>query len=79
MGVDRRNEAILFDLFRELAQDGKVVMVVNHDLGESITHFDDLVLLNRQLVAAGDRAAVLNDLNLQRAYGSRVKFFQEAA
>lgn len=79
VGVDRRNEAILFDLFRELAQDGKVVMVVNHDLGESITHFDDLVLLNRQLVAAGDRAAVLNDLNLQRAYGSRVKFFQEAA
>lgn len=79
VGVDRRNEAILFELFRDLARDGKVVMVVNHDLGESIAHFDDLVLLNRQLVAAGDRSLVLNDLNLQRAYGSRVSFFRESA
>lgn len=79
VGVDRRNEAILFELFAELARDGKVVLVVNHDLGESIAHFDDLILLNRQLVAAGDRAVVLNDLNLQRAYGGQVRFFQEAA
>lgn len=79
VGVDRRNEAILFELFGELARDGKVVLVVNHDLGESIAHFDDLILLNRQLVAAGDRAMVLNDLNLQRAYGGQVRFFQEAA
>jgi len=79
VGVDRRNEAILFELFAELAHDGKVVLVVNHDLGESIAHFDDLILLNRHLVAAGDRAVVLNDLNLQRAYGGQVRFFQEAA
>jgi manganese/iron transport system ATP-binding protein len=53
VGVDQKTEAVLFDVFHELAEAGKIVIVVNHDLGESITHFDELLLLNRTLVAAG--------------------------
>ena len=79
VGVDRRTESILFNIFKELASEGKIVLVVNHDLGESITNFDDLILLNREIIAAGHRRLVLNDRNLTRAYGSQVNFFQEAA
>lgn len=79
VGVDRKTEAILFDVFKTLASEGKIVLVVNHDLGESITNFDDLILLNREIIAAGHRRMVLNDNNLTRAYGSHVNFFQEAA
>ena len=79
MGVDRKTETILFEVFRELASAGKIVLVVNHDLGESITNFDDLILLNREVIAAGNRRLVLNDNNLTRAYGAHVNFFQEAA
>jgi manganese/iron transport system ATP-binding protein len=53
VGVDQKTETVLFNIFRELAQAGKVVMVVNHDLGESITNFDQLILLNKELIAAG--------------------------
>lgn len=77
VGVDQKTEAIIFNIFHELAEAGKIVLVVNHDLGESITNFDDLILLNKQLVAAGDRQEVLKEENLNRAYGGKVMFFSE--
>lgn len=75
VGVDQKTEDVLFRIFRELAADHKIVMVVNHDLGESITHFDQLLLLNRELVAFGDRQRVLTTANMTRAYGGHVQFF----
>lgn len=75
VGVDQKTESVLFEVFHELANDGKNVIVVNHDLGESITNFDDLVLLNRSLVATGPRQQVLNQDNLSAAYGGPVNFY----
>lgn len=75
VGVDQKTETVLFQIFKELAEQGKIVLVVNHDLGESITNFDALILLNRHLVAAGPRAQVIQRENLHRAYGGQVQFF----
>jgi manganese/iron transport system ATP-binding protein len=75
VGVDQKTEGILFNIFHELAAENKLVMVVNHDLGESITHFDDLILLNKELIMAGPRPTVLTDFNLRRAYGGKVSFY----
>lgn len=79
VGVDQKTEGIIFEIFAELARAGKIVLVVNHDLGASITNFDDLILLNRELVAAGTRQAVLTEENLERAYSGKVVFFSEQA
>ncbi len=79
VGVDQKTEQVLFEIFRELADEGKIVLVVNHDLGDSITHFDDLVLLNREVIASGDRSSVLQAENMYRAYGGKVNFFSAAA
>ncbi|MGB3238813.1 MAG: ATP-binding cassette domain-containing protein, partial [Geitlerinemataceae cyanobacterium] len=79
VGVDQKTEQVLFDIFRELADEGKIVLVVNHDLGDSITHFDDLVLLNREVIASGDRSSVLKSENMYLAYGGKVNFFSAAA
>jgi manganese/iron transport system ATP-binding protein len=78
VGVDHTSETVLFQIFHELAAAGKTVLVVNHDLGESITQFDALVLLNKELVAYGDRASVLNREYMTRAYGGAVSFFHAA-
>ncbi|MEO0540026.1 MAG: metal ABC transporter ATP-binding protein [Cyanobacteria bacterium P01_A01_bin.105] len=75
VGVDQKTEAVLFEIFRALATAGKTVIIVNHDLGESITHFDDLLLLNRAVIAAGPRPQVLNRENLTAAYGGHVEFY----
>ncbi len=79
VGVDQKTQAVIFEVFQELTQAGKLVLVVNHDLGESITHFDDLILLNTELVASGPRPWVLTQENLYRAYGGQVSFFRGAA
>lgn len=79
VGIDQKTEDLLFGIFRNLARSGKTVMVVNHDLGESITHFDRLLLLNRELIAMGDRSEVLTVENMSRAYGGHVSFFKDKA
>lgn len=73
-GIDWKTEKIIFDILHELAAAGKIVLVVNHDLGESITNFEDLILLNRELIAAGKRENVLTDNHLYRAYRGKVVF-----
>ena len=77
VGVDQKTEAIIFDIFRELAEAGKIVLVVNHDLGESINNFDDLILINQELIAAGTRKTVLQEEKLYYAYGGKVVFFPQ--
>uniref|UniRef100_UPI0036F1EEC1 metal ABC transporter ATP-binding protein n=1 Tax=Trichocoleus desertorum TaxID=1481672 RepID=UPI0036F1EEC1 len=79
VGIDQKTQDVIFQVFHELAQADKVVMVINHDLGESITHFDDLILLNTELIASGPREQVLSPENLYRAYGGKVVFHQGEA
>ena len=79
VGIDQKTQAIIFEVFQELAKNNKIVLVVNHDLGESITHFDDLILLNRELIATGSRQQVLTEENLNRAYSGKVMYFSDAA
>lgn len=79
VGIDQKTQAIIFQVFHELTAANKIVLVVNHDLGESITHFDDLILLNCELIATGSRQQVLTEENLHRAYGGKVIYFSDAA
>lgn len=79
VGIDQKTQAIIFQVFHELTAANKIVLVVNHDLGESITHFDDLILLNCELIATGSRQQVLTEENLHRAYGGKVIYFNDAA
>jgi manganese/iron transport system ATP-binding protein len=78
-GIDKKTEAVIFEILHELADSGKTVLVVHHDLGEAITNFDDLILLNRELIASGSRPQVMQANNIQRAYGGQVVFFSDAA
>ncbi len=79
VGIDQKTQAIIFEVFEELAKANKIVLVVNHDLGESITHFDDLILLNCELIATGSRQQVLTEENLNNAYSGKVMYFSDAA
>lgn len=67
--VDRKTEDIIFEIFQELRAEGKTLLVINHDLGESLAIYDQLILLNKRLIAQGPRHAVITSDNLERAYG----------
>ncbi|MEL6231475.1 MAG: metal ABC transporter ATP-binding protein [Cyanobacteria bacterium J06627_3] len=67
--VDRKTEDVIFDIFQELRTAGKTLLVINHDLGESLAIYDQLLLLNKRLIAQGTRHEVVTSDNLERAYG----------
>lgn len=69
-GVDAVSEQIAFDLLRELCAAGRSVVVVHHDLSTVRARFDDVLLLNRSLVAHGPIADCLRPEVLERAYGT---------
>jgi manganese/iron transport system ATP-binding protein len=67
--IDCRTEAIIFEVFQELKQQQKTLLVISHDLGETLDYYDRLLLLNQKLIAAGNRQQVLTNQNIQQAYG----------
>lgn len=72
-GVDKKTEAIVFDIFNELKSAGKTLLVSSHEWGKALTHYDQLLLLNRELIAQGYPQDVMTVENLQRAYGEGLK------
>lgn len=68
-GVDATTERVVFGLLGELRSKGKTVLVVHHDLRTVPTYFDDVVLLNRRLVASGPVTTTFTPENLRRTYG----------
>ncbi|ERN42663.1 ABC-type Mn/Zn transport system, ATPase component [Rubidibacter lacunae KORDI 51-2] len=67
--VDRKTEDIIFDVFQELRKASKTLLVIDHDLGESLAFYDRLLLLNKRLIAQGSPQEVVTADNLERAYG----------
>jgi manganese/iron transport system ATP-binding protein len=78
VGVDQPTEQILFEVFRELAQSGKTVLVIHHDLGESVKNFDALLLLNQRVVAQGSPTDVMQPHVLAATYGGWGEQWQAA-
>jgi len=73
-GVDVSTEDAIIDLLKALRDEGRVMLVSTHNLG-SVPHFcDQVVLLNRQVLDAGDTEKVFTQDNLQRAFGGALRF-----
>lgn len=70
--IDFRTEEIIFQVFQEFKQQQKTLLVISHDLEKTVTNYDRLLLLNRRIIAQGKPQQVLNERNLQRAYGKVV-------
>ena len=78
-GVDAATERAIIQVLRDLRAEGKTVIVVHHDLQTVPEYFDDIVLLNMRIVAAGPIAEVFTQENLHKTYGGRLTLLAEAA
>ncbi len=76
VGVDKKTEAIIFEVFDELKDEGKIVLVVGHELGEASRKYDRFLLINKSLIADGSKSEVITAENIQRAYGDSVILLQ---
>lgn len=68
-GVDKRSEATIVGLLRELAADGRTVLVSTHDLHALPALADEAVLLLRRVLFHGSVEEALQPVNLARAFG----------
>ena len=76
-GVDAATEQAIFKLIERLVQEGKTLVVVNHDLSV-LNRFDQVLLLNQRVVAFGTTERVVTDENLRRTYGGRLTLLDRA-
>ncbi|OUS90191.1 metal ABC transporter ATP-binding protein [Rhodococcus sp. NCIMB 12038] len=68
-GVDKRSEATITALLRELADAGAAILVSTHDLHALPDLADEAILLLRTVLMHGDPGVVLQPENLAAAFG----------
>lgn len=66
--VDQQTETIIFEIFAELKTQQKAILVISHDLSQTLDNYDQLLLLNKTLIASGSPATVLTNENINQAY-----------
>lgn len=71
--VDKKTEALMWNIFNQLKQEGKTLLISCHEWGDTLDRYDQLLLLNRHLVASGTPRQVLTSANIQAAYGASVE------
>ncbi|HDU1102950.1 TPA: metal ABC transporter ATP-binding protein [Listeria monocytogenes] len=68
-GIDMTSEALIMRLLKKLRDNGKTIVVVHHDFHKVAAYFDDIILLNKKLVAHGPVEQTFAEEKIQFAYG----------
>jgi manganese/zinc/iron transport system ATP- binding protein len=76
-GVDAATEKAIIQILKKLAENGKTVIVVHHDLQSVSTYFDWVIMLNLRLVASGHTAEVFTPELLEETYGGKLTLLSE--
>jgi manganese/iron transport system ATP-binding protein len=71
-GLDTPSQEAIFDVLDELREIKVTVLVATHDLNLAAKRFDQVALLNRQLVVIDTPDVVLTNSNLVKAYGGQM-------
>lgn len=74
-GVDVKTETAIIALLRELRASGHVMLISTHNLGSVPDFCDQVVLINRRILATGPTAQVFTQANLERAFGGVLRHY----
>ncbi len=69
-GIDAKTQDLIIDIFHALKAEGKTVIVVHHDLHSAEGIFDEVLLLNKRVIAHGAASEVLSETHLKTAYSA---------
>ncbi|MGD2163582.1 MAG: metal ABC transporter ATP-binding protein [Anaerolineales bacterium] len=73
-GLDLPSQEAILEILDNLSRRGVTVLVTTHDLELARARFDQIMLLNRRLIAFGKPEDVLIEANLIDAYGGSMHF-----
>jgi manganese/iron transport system ATP-binding protein len=75
-GVDVKTEDQIVQLMRELRAEGRLMLVSTHNLGSIPDFCDQVVIVNKTVLAAGPTETTFTQDNLQRAIGGALRHFR---
>ncbi len=75
-GVDVKTEEAIIVLLRELRAEGCIIFVSTHNLGTVPEFCDQVVLINRTVLAYGPTSQVFTEQNLAAAFGGVLRQFK---
>jgi ABC-type Mn2+/Zn2+ transport system ATPase subunit len=72
-GVDIKTEKMMIELLMELRSIGQTILISTHDLASITTFCDQVVLINRSILAYGETSEVFTEENLSRTFDSSLE------
>lgn len=72
VGIDVVSEEIIMHLLQQMKAEGKYIFIVHHDLSKVAVYFDQLLLMNRELIAFGETSEVFQPAILAKAFGEQL-------
>ncbi len=77
VGVDVTTEEKIIQILKQLAANGKTLMVIHHDLSTVESYFDRVVLINQRLIAVGETKLVFTPQNIQLTYQAQLSILHK--
>ncbi|WP_010270621.1 metal ABC transporter ATP-binding protein [Paenibacillus senegalensis] len=77
VGVDAASEETIVSILKQQKDSGKTIVVVHHDLSKATDYFNQLILINRELVSFGEAREVFRPEVLAKAYSGEFSFLKE--
>lgn len=77
VGIDVASEETIIHLLKDLSNQGKTVVVIHHDLSKANDYFNQLLLLNRQVIHFGQPEEVLRPEIILKAYDRELSFLHK--
>ncbi len=71
-GVDALTEKTIIENIKNLKKQGKTIIMVHHNLSAVKEYFDEVILLNKKVVAYGETKKVFTPENLEKTYGGKI-------
>jgi len=75
-GVDVKTEDAIVGLMRDLRAEGRLMLVSTHNLGSIPDFCDQVVIINKTVMAAGPTETTFTQDNLQKAFGGALRHFR---
>lgn len=77
VGIDIASEKMIIDLLKNLRKQGKTIFIVHHDLSKVTEYFDEVLLLNKKLIAHGPAKNIMTPKVMSEAYNMDFQLFMQ--